>query len=123
MCFSFSRNFNLKLGMSHIQVNLAVSWHFLIRITANPTSTSYKPITGEKAIQVWKNVELLPSIVSITELLEELSKNIHSKDITHKHNITVRSQTSHNNYSKRQQQRFNTHFVHTMSLSVTLFTT
>ena len=106
------QNFNFKMGLSKIPVNTVVSWHFLICIIANPSSTSYKLISGEKETLVWENVELLPT---------ELSKNMHSKNITHKHNITVKSQDfTHNNTSKRKQQRFNTHFVHTMSLSLSL---
>jgi hypothetical protein len=79
-------------------------------------------------------VEILPSIVSVNELLEELSKSVNSKDITHKHNITLKSQTLHKVTLPRDNSKGLTHIlfhamslslyrtVHTMPLPIILFT-
>jgi hypothetical protein len=114
----FPENFNFKMGLSKIPVNMVVSWHFLICIIANPTSISYKLISEEKETLVWENVELLPSIVSVNELLDELSKNTHRKDITHKHNITVKSQTLHTVTLPTDNSKGLTYILFTLCLSL-----
>ena len=110
---------------SKIPVNMVVSWHFLNCIISNPTSTSYKLIFEEKETLVWENVELLPSILSVNEFLDELSKNMNTKDITHKHIITVKSQTLHTVTLPRDNNKGLTHILFTicLSLSIVLFTT
>jgi len=125
MFFFSQKIFNFKMVLSKIPLNMAVSWHFLICIIGNPTSTSYKLISGEKETQVWENVELLPSIVSVNELLDELSKNMNWKDITYKHNTTVKSQTLHTVTLPRDNSKGLPHilFMLCLSLSIILFTT
>jgi hypothetical protein len=118
MFLFFHENFNFKAVLCKIPLNMAVSWHLLICIIGNPTSTSYKLISGEKETPVRENVELLPSTVFVNELLDKLSKNMNRKDITHKHNITVKSQTVHTVTLPKDNSKGLSHILFTLCLSL-----